>query len=190
MQNRKAPAYQEYAAEMMAQLPYRQMILQERGLLYTMRNECWINTRLPEKPEDLAKVLGFPADEISNSLTAVMPFFAVSEGYIICPELEDYRAHLQQIREAKICGGKRGAAVTNRKRNNSKKPVGADATGMPPSMPQLTRQVMSDSLVKSKPVEPSQTPSLGKGVIQDPWVDDYENAEKNEYGYARTSRGG
>ena len=47
MQNRKPPAYQEYAATILAQLPFRAMNLQDRGLLFTMRLECWVNTRLP-----------------------------------------------------------------------------------------------------------------------------------------------
>ncbi len=55
-QNRKAPAYQEYAATIMAQLSFRTMSLQDRGLLYTMRLECWVNMRLPNNHNDLAKV--------------------------------------------------------------------------------------------------------------------------------------
>lgn len=47
-QNRDAPAYQEYAATILAQLSFRTMTLQERGLLYTMRLECWVNMRLPQ----------------------------------------------------------------------------------------------------------------------------------------------
>lgn len=57
-QNRAAPAFQEYAATMLALLPFRTMTLQDRGLLYTMRLECWVNVRLPYNHNDLAKVLG------------------------------------------------------------------------------------------------------------------------------------
>jgi len=38
--NRTAPAYQEYAASMMARLEYRTLTLPQRGLLYSMRLEC------------------------------------------------------------------------------------------------------------------------------------------------------
>lgn len=57
-QNRDAPAYQEYAAALLARLPFRTMTLQDRGLLYTMRLECWVNVRLPNDHNSLAKVLG------------------------------------------------------------------------------------------------------------------------------------
>ena len=75
MQNRKPPAYMEYAATMLAQLPFRTMTLQDRGLLYTMRLECWENVRLPDNHKDLANVLGRSVAEIAESLGAVMPFF-------------------------------------------------------------------------------------------------------------------
>jgi hypothetical protein len=69
-QNRSAPAYQEYATALLAQLPFRTMTLQDRGLLYTMRMECWVNIRLPQNHADLAKVLGLPVAEVAESLTA------------------------------------------------------------------------------------------------------------------------
>ncbi len=94
-QNRKAPAYQEYAATILAQLSFRTMSLQDRGLLYTMRLECWVNMCLPNNHIELAKVLGVPAAEVMTSLPAVMPFFEIAGNFIISPELEDYRIHLE-----------------------------------------------------------------------------------------------
>ena len=46
-QNREPPAFQEYAAAMMAKTDYRLMSLAGRGLLYTMRLECWVNLTCP-----------------------------------------------------------------------------------------------------------------------------------------------
>jgi len=82
-QNREAPAFQEYAAAMLSRLPFRTMTLQERGLLFTMRLECWVNVRLPHNHSDLAKVLGLPISEVADSLAAVMTFFEVIDGLII-----------------------------------------------------------------------------------------------------------
>ena len=89
-QNRDAPAYQEYAAAMLAQIPFRTMTLQERGLLFTMRLECWVNIQLPNNRIALAKVLGMPVNEVAESLPAVMPFFEIVDGFILSPELENY----------------------------------------------------------------------------------------------------
>ena len=55
-QNRlPAPCYQEYAASMLANLDFRQMPLSARGLLYTLRLECWENHRLPADSNKLCK---------------------------------------------------------------------------------------------------------------------------------------
>ena len=70
-QNRQPPAYQEYASSIMARVEYRVMRLDHRGLLYTMRLECWVNHTLPENPEMLSKILGFDAAEIASALPSV-----------------------------------------------------------------------------------------------------------------------
>jgi hypothetical protein len=111
--NRTAPAFQEYAANMMAQFEYRTLTLSQRGLLYSMRLECWVNQFLPQQPEILARILGFDPAEIAAELPYVMSFFEVENGRITSPELESYRAHLDGIRERQAQGGKAGAAKTN-----------------------------------------------------------------------------
>ncbi|MFZ4539599.1 hypothetical protein [Propionivibrio sp.] len=75
MQNREAPAYQEYAASMLAKIDFRTMTLAEQGLLYVMRLECWVNDRLPSNPARLAKVLGRSIEDVTQAIPAVLPFF-------------------------------------------------------------------------------------------------------------------
>ncbi|MBL0011274.1 MAG: hypothetical protein IPP22_10290 [Nitrosomonas sp.] len=132
-QNRKAPAYQEYAATIMAQLSFRTMSLQDRGLLYTMRLECWVNMRLPNNHNDLAKVLGVPAAEVMASLPAVIPFFEIVGDFIISPELEDYRIHLVERKLKQSQGGKRGSVITNNKRGHTAKIRDEDRSSTPSS---------------------------------------------------------
>ena len=57
-ENRKPPAYQEYASNMLANISFRSMDLAQRGLLYTMRLECWANESLPSNVDTLSNVLG------------------------------------------------------------------------------------------------------------------------------------
>ena len=59
-QNRKPPAYQEYASTMLANISFRSMNMEARGLLHTMRLECWANYELPSDLELLSSVLGKP----------------------------------------------------------------------------------------------------------------------------------
>jgi hypothetical protein len=183
-QNREAPAYQEYAASLMAKISYRTMSLRERGLAWTMRNECWVNGKLPGRHDLLAKVLGVTQQEIDDCLPAVMPFFDVSDGAIFCPELEDYRKHLDEVREKKITGGRRGAEITNNKKKEGKTRTDkgdtanptTDPSGMPTTKPQQPRRVKSGSLVQLSQVQTSQTQSLEKEVSHDEWLSEYEAA--------------
>ncbi len=110
MQNRDAPAFQEYAASMMAKIEYRTMTLAERGLLYTMRLECWVNDRLPADPVLLARVLGCSLDEVKAALPAVFSFFAEIDGFISSPDLDNYKLHLAEGKKRMSEGGKKSAS--------------------------------------------------------------------------------
>ncbi len=113
-QNRKPPAFQEYAADMLARREYRAMGLAQRGLLYSLRLECWVNRTAPADPALLAKVLGYSAEEIRAVLPAVLAFFTVAGEEIFSPELDDYRAYRARIRLDQV----ESAKATNRKRKN------------------------------------------------------------------------
>ena len=63
-QSRDAPAYQEYPANFMARIQYRVMSLAERGLLLTLRHECWVNKQVPADPRTLARMLGYEVNEV------------------------------------------------------------------------------------------------------------------------------
>jgi hypothetical protein len=190
-QNRKAPAYQEYAATILAQLSFRTMSLQDRGLLYTMRLECWVNMRLPNNHNDLSKVLGLPVAEVIASLPTVMPFFEITGDFIISPELEDYRIHLADRKLKQSQGGKRGSAITNDKRSrkvHADNP--SDLSSNSSTNPQVSRQGSVESSVQSSTAKPSQTQFSKKGVIDDPFVRDYEAAEQcSADAYAKESKG-
>jgi len=172
-QNRPPPAFQEYAANLMARTDYRVLSLAQRGLLMTLRLECWVNVRLPNDPATLARVVGFGDEEIKAALPAIMPFFVSEGGQLICPELEDYRQHLQAISNKKSEGGKRGAATTNgRRKVVDTKPE--QQVGGHSGIPRLTR----GSLVQSNSVQLNKTQPLDRGGTTDPWLDDYEAASK------------
>ena len=115
-QTREPPAFQEYAADILARRAYRAMSLAERGLFHTIRLECWVNRTVPANPEVLARILGYSLTEIQAALPAVLQFFTVTGDDLFCAELDAYRANLANIKNAKIDGGKRGAAITNKKR--------------------------------------------------------------------------
>ncbi len=164
-QNRKPPAFQEYAATILSSKAFRFMNLSQRGLLFTMRLECWVNQSIPSLSNELARYLGLNPQEVSDSLSSeVVSYFNDAEGSYTCPELEDYRQHLKELRDKQRAGGKKAAAITNVKWKE-----------MGSGNPRVTRE----SLVKSNIVKPSQDQSLEAGVINDSFVKDiiaYEDA--------------
>lgn len=189
-QNRDAPAFQEYAAAMLSRLPFRTMTLQDRGLLYTMRLECWVNMRLPSNNGDLAKVLGLPVADVVASFHAVMPFFEVDDGFIISPDLEDYRAHLAERKHKQSQGGKRGSAITNGKRNRKEKAADAGSSSTPSSTSRPPRRGGGESSVQLSTAQQNQNQPPIKGLVDDPFVAEYEAAENCEANdYVKASRG-
>lgn len=165
-QNRKPPAYQEYAATILSDRNFRLMTLSERGLLYSMRLECWANINVPENPKELAKYLSYETSDINNALTErVKAFFLQKSGNFICPELEDYRKHLNDIKIRQSEGGKQGAKKTNMKH----KQVG-DSAG--------NSQVTRECLVKNKSDQLSQTQPLET----DDFISSYNDYEKYSNG--------
>lgn len=140
-QNRRPPAYQEYPAEILARIEFRAMTLTERGLLYTLRLECWVNHALPADPVTLAKILGLDRAEVEGALPAIMEFFAIENGKIVCPELENYREHIKEIRERQSAGGKKGAATAHSKLPIPSTPPLGNPVGKPRVEPRVPSKV-------------------------------------------------
>jgi uncharacterized protein YdaU (DUF1376 family) len=176
-QNRKPPAYQEYAATILSDRNFRLMTLAERGLFYSMRLECWQNIEVPASENDLAKYLGYESSEIKNALSQrVKAFFNLNENLFKCPELDDYRQHLEQQKAKQSAGGKLGAASTNGKSKNPLKQASTREPAMLSGNPQVPRQGESEFLVKLSSEKQSQNQPLENGNIQDEWVNEYDRA--------------
>jgi len=116
IKKRPAPAYQEYASDVLANKNYRLMTLSERGLWDTMRKECWVNGSVPSDPAGLSKYLGLNSAEVQPCLTThVLRFFEVVGDSFICPELENYRDELKTRSQSQSAGGARGGKATQEK---------------------------------------------------------------------------
>jgi uncharacterized protein YdaU (DUF1376 family) len=184
-QGRDAPAYQEYPAAMLTKLPFRRATFAQRGLLFTLRLELWVNEALPADPDALAAILGVDPTEVANALPAIMSFFAIENGELRCPELDAYRAHLDARHLKQSEGGKHGAAITNaekkkrrRLKNGAASGIPADATtptstssATPSGTPPASGRVLST--VQPSQEQHSQALSTGSDS-SDPWVADFE----------------
>lgn len=164
-QHREPPAYMEYAAALMARTDYRVLSLEERGLLWTLRNEYWVNGVQPADPAKLAKVLGFPADQLARVLPELRAFFVNLGGALRFPDLDDYRQHLDDRRARQSAGGRKGAEKTNEGRH-----------GAPPATPSGKPRGGRGSLVKPSPTQSSKVKGLEEGADVDEWLNDYDVA--------------
>lgn len=163
---------------MMSNIDFRTMSLAARGLLYSMKMECWVNRRVHADPARLARMLGFDPAEVTSLLPEVMPFFRSDGDRIVSPELDAYRAHLESLRIRKSEGGKKGAESTNSRRAGS--PTG-ESPGVPTGMPQVSRRggrgTTRGSLVQNSQDQNSQIHGH-EGESYSTFVNDYEAASR------------
>jgi uncharacterized protein YdaU (DUF1376 family) len=180
-QNREPPAYQEYASSMLAKFEFRRISIAQRGLLYTMRLECWVNGFLPSDEQQLAQVLGVAHQEVSSALPALKPFFTCNGESITCPELDNYKQHLAERREKQSAGGKKGSRTTNKR--NKKPSVEDDHPTLATTSPsrssgdsKVPRQGTAESLVQQNPSQPNKNKLTGGGGSTEEWLAEYDSA--------------
>lgn len=149
-EGRDAPAFQEYAASMMSRIEYRTLSLPHRGLLYTLRLECWVNQTVPSNPEKLSKMLGLDAKELNELLPDLAPFFDTQGALLISPELEGYRAKVQHRKNCQSEGGKK--AQQNRKIKLNK--LNNDALEAPYNQLSSNLEVLSQDKINSNKSNP------------------------------------
>ena len=117
--NRPAPAYQEYASDILANRSYRAITLAERGLWDTIRKECWVNGSVPSSKPERAKYLGLPPEEINKLLTPnLMKWFKELDSDLMCPELDAYRLVLEDRSQSMSKGGSNGGKKPQENRRN------------------------------------------------------------------------
>ncbi len=182
-QNRPAPAYQEYAAAMLANIHFRMLEPAERGILYTMRLECWVNHGLPTNPVMLAKILGADPGEVAAALPALKSFFREENNLLISPELEDLPGAFGQPKREAIRRWKRRAQPIKKELANPPETTAAQGAKGKASNLQGTYKHPSSNLqvlstVQPSSFQPSQTQSLEKGLPDEliPWANDYDKA--------------
>ena len=178
--NRPAPAYQEYASDILANRSYRAMSLAERGLWDTIKKECWVNGSVPSNKTELAKYLGLPAEKVMESMTPnLMISFKVVDSDLICPELDDYRLQIEDRRQRQSVGGKNGGkkAQSNRRNENEAtlearvKPLSRDETSR-------NEQKRRGSSNENSPMEEHKDWLQGYENGKQPLSNDYFNQSK------------
>ena len=179
---RPPPAFQEYASDALANIQFRMATLAERGLIHTMRLECWVNKVIPSNPQEMAAMLNIQQRDLEANLTPrVKSFFQIQDGFFSCKELDDYREMLRDRSTSQSNGGKKGGLKTQENNKSIKAKVEANLQSKPKllSRDESSREEES-RVIKEKVFTPEHIN----------WVNAYdgENSETvNEY--LKQSRG-
>ncbi len=168
---RRPPAFQFYPSNVMSSIQYRTMSLAERGLMMSMQNECWVNDSVPSDIKVLAKILGYPENEIKESLTPnVMHFFYKEDDRIISPELIAYRNKLDERQRLQIEGGKKGALRKKEKEVSSSYPQGIPEGS-------LVEQNLIKHTIKEQVFREGELTEENNLAEHREWIEEWEKAE-------------
>lgn len=179
-QNRDAPAFQEYAATLLAKADFRSMSAEAKGVCWQMRLECWVNKTVPADPARLSRYLGEEKALIERVLPELMPFFSSDGDRIRSPELDDYRAHIEGIKEKQSAGGKKSAAKrlenSGSPKTKASKGFAADRSDFKDTSkhPASNFQVLSS--VQSSPNQSNPTQPVERISPGLEWLNDYDRA--------------
>ena len=178
---RPAPAYQEYASDILANRSYRAMSLAERGLWDTIKKECWVNGSVPSNKTELAKYLGLPLEKVLESMTPnLMTSFKVVDSDLICPELDRYRLQIEDRRQRQSDGGKNGGkkAQSNRRNENE---ASLEARVKPLSRVESNREELNRKEFSKENIDMRQHSA---------WIDEFENTKSpSSSSYLMQSKG-
>jgi hypothetical protein len=180
---RPAPAFQEYASDFLAKREFRMMSLSERGLLMTMRFECWVNKFVPSDRSELAVMFGISDQDVQAYLTPrVLSFFKKVGTDLICIELEAYRENREATHNAQSKGGQKGGKATQEKNRQAKANLEGklEAKVKPLSRDELNRD------------EVSREELTNEGSLEEhkEWLDGFENGTSTQSNlYYAQSRG-
>jgi hypothetical protein len=164
---RQAPAYQIYPSNIMSNINWRTMSLEQRGLMITLQFECWVNGSVPSNPSILAKVILCRNGNLKDLMTKeLMSFFMEEDGKIVCPELNAYKNELDERRKKQSIGGKKGQLIKKNKQlddeefeNYPKTRIEGQLIGEPSRYPEGSleeNKIVECSLAQPLPKESNQ----------------------------------
>lgn len=105
------PGLMIYPADMLSSRRHQMMNAEERGVLESIRKECWVNGSVPTDHTQLAKILLLEIDEVRRGLTErVLYYLDEKNGEFTMPDVERYRAEQEKLRSQRSQAGKKGMA--------------------------------------------------------------------------------
>lgn len=103
----KAPAFQFYAADWLADIHVRAMTPAERGIYIDLLAYCWREGKIPTSPNLLARIVAIPTAEMERVWKTLRPRFLKNGRHA---RLDAERDAQDDYRAGQAEAGKRGAA--------------------------------------------------------------------------------
>ena len=145
---RQKPSFNNYASDWIACEEYNLAALNERGLLWSVMNYCWVNHRIPSDTKTLARLLNLPAEDLEKAKGALFHKFLTpspeDQSRLVCQDLEKERRVIEDRREKMRNGGRNGGLTTQSNIRRSRHPSSH------PKAPEMKRKELKRNAVVIK----------------------------------------
>jgi uncharacterized protein YdaU (DUF1376 family) len=143
MSKEKAPAFQFYPKDFVADGNVASMSLQERGAYVTLLCVCWLEQSLPDDVARLGRMVGATAPQMRRIWPAIRACFREhpdEQGRLIHPRLEQERKSQAEFRLKQAENGKKGGRPRKPKKTQRKPTANPNE-----SQPQTQREARKSS---------------------------------------------
>jgi len=130
----RAPAFQLYAGDVLADGDFAAMEYDERGVYFTLLCHAWLEQGIPADPKRLARLLRIPPRRFARLWEAVSACWVPNPAdpeRLVQPRMERVRADQREYREQRVQAGKRSAKSRASRRDQA--PETDPGDGPPPS---------------------------------------------------------
>src|SRR4051812_202294 len=100
-----APAFQDYAADMLADSRFAMMSAAAVGVFYRLKLQAWLDGSVPADVKAVARLVREDAAVVSAIWPEVLPMFEELDGRLIYPPHEEQRAKHAAWRDKSRQGG-------------------------------------------------------------------------------------
>jgi len=177
MAKEKAPAFQFYPRDWLSDINVRAMTHEERGMYWDLCAHEWLEGRLPDNPEEIARILDVTPEELAPHWDRIRSCFETTRaGYLVHPRLKRERKKQRERKKKQSDSGLKGA---NRRWRKPKEDKGIDgvpngvAINTPMGSDSSSSSSASSTAVTTPPVVPPKggknAPPVPTQEIVDAW---------------------
>ena len=177
-QRRAYPWFKESPATLLSDRKYKALSWAEKGLLWQLRCEYWVNDALPSAPDELDAIMGAERGMCARLIEKVRGHFIEEiDGCLHFPDLKYQREMQAQESERKANGGRKGGKASAAQRASERAAWAANDEAGAQAHPQGRAQApYSPSISESHSTSGLQ--EADHGEIDDEFTRGYNETER------------